>query len=73
MATSTCAKCGNDSFEVKEAKIKGTTFKHYFVQCSSCGAPIGILENDNATENFFAIRKELADLKYQIAQLNSRR
>jgi predicted nucleic-acid-binding Zn-ribbon protein len=44
MATSTCIKCDNHSFEVKLAEPKKGAFKMYFVQCTSCGGVVGVTE-----------------------------
>ncbi|WP_137742607.1 hypothetical protein R0L47_05540 [Pectobacterium polonicum] len=42
MANTTCPKCPSTSFEMKETKIKGSNYRHFFVQCSACGAAIGV-------------------------------
>ncbi|KQN68085.1 hypothetical protein ASE99_01605 [Serratia sp. Leaf51] len=42
MAITTCPKCPNTSFEIKETSIKGANFRMYFIQCSACGAAIGV-------------------------------
>jgi hypothetical protein len=47
MATSTCVKCDGTSFEVKEAKLKGSAYRMYFIQCSSCGGALGVQEYFN--------------------------
>lgn len=47
MASSCCAKCGNLSFELKENAPQGSRYKLLFVQCSSCGAVVGVLDYDN--------------------------
>jgi predicted nucleic-acid-binding Zn-ribbon protein len=45
MATSSCPKCENTSFEVKEAQhIEGTIYNFIFFQCASCGAVVGVTE-----------------------------
>lgn len=41
MATSTCTKCGNTRFEIKESSPQGSNYKIMFVQCSSCGGVVG--------------------------------
>ncbi|MCK4644521.1 hypothetical protein KAU32_12920 [bacterium] len=48
MAISKCAKCGSTLFEVKDAAPQGSRFKISFVQCTSCGTVIGVLEYFNA-------------------------
>ena len=47
MAISTCTKCGNTQFEVKEASPGESNFKLNFVQCTSCGGVIGVLDFHN--------------------------
>jgi len=57
MATSTCLKCGNHSFEMVLNTPIGSEFKLWFVQCSQCGCVIG-------THEFYSIVsviKNLAD------------
>ena len=44
MARSTCAKCGNGTFELKEQAPRSSTYELLFVQCTSCGAPVGVIE-----------------------------
>lgn len=44
MAMSKCGHCGNHSFEVKEVSPSGSRYKMYFVQCASCGVPVGSME-----------------------------
>jgi hypothetical protein len=44
MATSTCGHCGGTRFEVKEVVPNGLNYKLFFVQCASCGVPIGSME-----------------------------
>jgi len=47
MAYSKCPHCGNSYFEVKEVSPSGSRYKLNFVQCSSCGAPFGVLDYMN--------------------------
>jgi len=47
MAYTTCVKCGNSSFELKETTIRGAAYRLYFVQCSSCGGAVGVQEFNN--------------------------
>lgn len=44
MAQSTCPKCGNHSFELKEVIPSGSRYKHFFIQCSSCGCVVGVTD-----------------------------
>lgn len=47
MAISKCPKCGHTFFELKEANISGSAYRMYFVQCSSCGAVVGVVPFTN--------------------------
>ena len=47
MADSTCVKCGNTEFEVREGTPSGTERTLLYVQCSSCGGVVGVVENDD--------------------------
>lgn len=47
MATSSCPKCGNHSFELKENFPDGSKFKVNFIQCRSCGTVVGLTDYYN--------------------------
>jgi transposase-like protein len=47
MAWSKCPHCGGSSFELTEVSPSGGSFKQNFVQCSSCGAPFGVVDYYN--------------------------
>jgi hypothetical protein len=44
MAVSTCQKCAGHSFELALFTPLGTSHKLTMVQCSGCGAPVGVLD-----------------------------
>lgn len=45
MAQSICNKCGATTFEAKEApRMSGTDYSWGFVQCSSCGGVVGVVD-----------------------------
>lgn len=44
MPSSTCGKCGAHAFEVVGFTPVGEGFKMAFVQCSSCGVPVGVVD-----------------------------
>lgn len=44
MASSTCIKCGNNSFEVVKKTASGSKFEYNFVQCNQCGGVVGVLD-----------------------------
>jgi len=47
MALSTCPKCDNHLFEVEVGEPSDSRYKLLFVQCSSCGAVVGVLDYMN--------------------------
>ncbi len=47
MAQSTCPKCDNTRFEVKHAEPKNSNFVLAFIQCTSCGAVVGVMDYQN--------------------------
>jgi len=60
MATSTCVKCGSTSFEVVEARPKGSKHNYLgFVQCSKCGGVIGVIDPLNIGSMLEEIREHL--------------
>lgn len=47
MASSTCIKCSSHSFETREVTPNGSAFKLIFIQCSSCGGVVGVIDYFN--------------------------
>lgn len=47
MAISSCPKCSSSHFEMNEAVPSGSKYKVMFIQCSSCGAVVGITDYYN--------------------------
>lgn len=63
MTQPTCARCDCTIFELEEATdIKGANFAHAIVRCSNCGAPIGVLEDENTSAGLAEQDAKLADL-----------
>lgn len=62
---SSCAKCGGGNFKVVEKEPQGSNFKLNFVQCSSCNAPIGVLD-------FFNLGSLMKDQEKSIKNLDNR-
>ena len=44
MAQSKCGHCGSATFEVKQVEPRDSNYKLYFIQCASCGVPVGTME-----------------------------
>ncbi len=59
MASSTCIKCGNHTFEVKEAAPRDSAYKLLFVQCSSCGGVVGVMDFSNIGAMLYKMQKKL--------------
>lgn len=59
MANSTCVKCGSTSFEIMENSPSGSNFKFMFVQCSSCGGVVGVMDYYNIGKLLEILGKKL--------------
>jgi hypothetical protein len=64
MAVSTCVKCGGHSFELALFTPIGESRKLTLVQCSQCGAPVGVMDP--------AMGLQIEVLKNQIAAIDDR-
>lgn len=69
MAHSTCPKCTSASFEVKEAEPRNSSYKLIFVQCSSCGAVVGVLPYYDAGVLAKDNQQDLSALKHQLSHV----
>lgn len=63
MALSKCPKCDNMFFETKVAEPAGSAVKLIFVQCSRCGAVVGVTEFFNTAS---LIQKLAAKLGFKL-------
>lgn len=60
MANSKCGSCNSASFElVINNDVKGSAYPIAFVQCSSCGAVVGALEEKNSEWIFSQLKKSV--------------
>jgi excinuclease UvrABC ATPase subunit len=59
MAYSRCIKCDGSSFEIVENSPRGSAFKLMFVQCSSCGGVVGVLDYYNIGARLTELAKKL--------------
>lgn len=66
---STCAKCGNHIFRLEEVSPSGSRFKFYFIQCSTCGAPAGVVDYDHTGTMIDGLERRVNDLSSQIENL----
>ncbi|MDO9536433.1 MAG: hypothetical protein Q7J85_14160 [Bacillota bacterium] len=74
-----CPKCDNHSFEMVEAEPKNCRFKVMFVQCSSCGAVVGVMDFFNLStlihelnDKTETIDNKLEDIEYEIGKLKKK-
>jgi hypothetical protein len=64
MAVSTCMKCAGHSFELAPLTPIGESRKLAMVQCSACGAPVGVLDPDTGSQ--------IEALKTRVAAIDER-
>ncbi len=69
MATSACPKCGGTFFEVKLNSPRDSNYQLLFVQCSSCGSVVGVMDAYNIGAQTDMIKERLDDLERQIRQI----
>ena len=66
---STCSKCGGHIFEITEQEPSGSRFKVYFVQCTSCNTPIGIMDYFDTNSSMKNIEIKLGNLQNSLDQI----
>lgn len=71
MASSTCVKCGNHSFEMKENTPRTSNYKLLFVQCTSCGAVVGVMDYYNIGSKIQEVQDELDKIKRYLSAIGS--
>lgn len=76
---STCGKCGGHHFELSVVSPTGSKFKKYFIQCASCGVPVGVTDyfdsssqHDRILEQVKILRAEIDQLNFQIRSLKNK-
>lgn len=72
MARSKCGSCGSGSFElVEQESIKKSNFKLTFVQCSSCGVPVGVMDYYNIGDKLDGLEKRIKAIESTTANIDS--
>lgn len=71
MALSKCPKCNNGFFELKSVEARGARYKQNFIQCSSCGTPVGVLGYYDAGSLVKEQAAEIKKLHNEIAAIQS--
>ena len=66
---SKCGKCNSFSFELVEQAPVGSNYKLFFVQCSLCKVPIGVLEYFNSGAEIGKVDKRIQSLERKIDNL----
>lgn len=65
MATSKCGGCGSFSFEmVEKSNVRGSRFKIMFIQCSTCGVPVGVMD-------YFNIGNKIDELEKRVKRVEA--
>ncbi len=72
MATSTCPACKETLFEIQSVSLPYYDLPLSFVQCSTCGAVIGVTTVLDAGVLGRDNQKEIAALKQQLTRVESR-
>ena len=71
MARSKCGSCGSSSFElVDQDRIKNSNFKLTFVQCSSCGVPVGVMDYYNIGNKLEGLEKRIKNIESTIGNVD---
>jgi len=66
MAVSTCAKCSGRSWEIQLVEPSGAHAEQYFIQCSHCGTPAGLLGFQYAAALIKEQAESIADLQKRL-------
>lgn len=66
---SKCAKCEGHSFRVQEVSPAGGAFKLSFIQCSSCGVPVGVMDYYNTGSLLKKQEKAIANLDGRLTRI----
>lgn len=62
MAYSTCVKCGSNRFEIRENTPAGSNYKLMFIQCSSCGGVVGVMDYYNIGAKIEELEKRIKNI-----------
>lgn len=71
MALSKCPKCNGGFFELKVVEPRGSRYKQNFIQCTACGAPVGVVGFYDTGAQLKEQEEEIAKLQKQVAQVMS--
>ena len=72
---SKCSKCESTRFELVEQSLPNAIHKTYFVQCSSCGTPIGVMPYfdiaSKISESTKTVLNEMSNIKNTLISMQS--
>lgn len=71
MARSSCPKCDSHTFEIVEGNPNNTAFRLMYVQCSSCGSVVGVMDYYNIGAKLEKLEKQEKELSGEIQRLKS--
>lgn len=71
MAYSKCGKCNGMYFETVEKEPTNSAYKVIFVQCSSCGTPVGVTGYYNEGQLLKNQEQKTAELDSKLNQIQS--
>jgi uncharacterized Zn finger protein len=60
MRRSKCISCGQSSgFELAVQAVRGAEFQYGLLQCSNCGAVVGLVEDQNVSAQISQLRESV--------------
>lgn len=59
MTTPKCPKCDGTRFELQEVPVKGASYRHHFINCSSCGCVVAVHELFNVNARLALLAEKL--------------
>ena len=71
MAYSTCPKCENRFFEAATAEPAKANLKHTFIQCSACGAVVGVMDYYNISTLAINIENRIKKLESTVNDIRN--
>lgn len=58
--SSKCGLCGSFTWEINTESPTGSAYKVFFVRCTVCKVPIGVLNYNNTSAELGVLEKKLA-------------
>jgi hypothetical protein len=71
LADTTCGRCGGHFFELKVNEPYDARFKTMFIQCRSCGTPVGVQDYYNLGQLLKEQEKKLKQLESRLSGIQS--